>query len=297
MVEKIRFITDTACDIPLDVAENYGIDVAPLTVAVDGVTYKESYEITPQKFYQLCRECKELPVSSGVNAQEYLERYEKALRDGCTNVCVVCINSGGSMCYASANRAREEFYEEHPDARQKMEIEILDSRTYSIAYGIPVLRAAEMHRRGVALADIRAFFQDWFDRVEIYFAPLTFDFVKRSGRVSGITCLAGQALGLRPIIDIIEGKTHAAAVVRGDRNVPGAIVKIAQERAVKGTPYGILVGTVTGLAEDLSAKLQKAIGDGLAGIFSAGPAITINGGPDLLAMCFLGAKRQTGTAG
>ena len=98
MVEKIRFITDTACDIPLDVAENYGIDVAPLTVAVDGVIYKESYEITPQKFYQLCRECKELPVSSGVNAQEYLERYEKALRDGCTNVCVVCINSGGSMC-------------------------------------------------------------------------------------------------------------------------------------------------------------------------------------------------------
>ena len=78
-MEKIKFITDTACDIPLSTALAQGVEEAPLTVTVLGRTYRESYDISPQEFYDLCGQSKELPVSAGVNSTEYLSRLERAI--------------------------------------------------------------------------------------------------------------------------------------------------------------------------------------------------------------------------
>lgn len=295
-MNHIKFITDSACDIPLQVAETYAVDIVPLTVTVDGTTYKEGYEISPEEFYALCETCKELPISAGVNAGEYLDRFEAAIRQGYEQVCVVCINGGGSNTYHAACLARDEFYDIHPDARPKMRIEIVDSRTYSIAYGIPVLKAAQMHKMGARLSDVLAFFSDWFDRVEIYFAPLTFDFVKRSGRVSTASAFVGQALGLRPIISIIEGKTESVAIPRGDSKVIPAFLKLFQERQLSGSSYGLLVGTVPDMAADMAAQMDVIAGYPPECINQAGPAITINGGPKLLACCFL-SKEPRGKSG
>ena len=77
-MEKIKFITDTACDIPLSTALAQGVEEAPLTVTVLGRTYRESYDISPQEFYDLCGQSKELPVSAGVNSTEYYTRLERA---------------------------------------------------------------------------------------------------------------------------------------------------------------------------------------------------------------------------
>ncbi len=286
-MEKIRFITDTACDIPLSTALAHGVEEAPLTVAVLGKTYREGYDITPQEFYALCAKSKEMPVSAGVNSLEYQSRIEAAWKDGCTAVCIVCINARGSVSYTAACRARDDFFQENPEAQGKLRIEVVDSRTYSIAYGIPVMKAARMAREGKSLEEILAFFDDWFDRVEIYFCPLTFEYVRRSGRVSRTIAFVGDTLGIRPVIHIIEGKTAADAKVRGDRKVPEAMEKIAAARMLPAADYGILVGTPRELAVDLEERLTRFTGHPPAAVESAGPCITINGGPRLVACCFL----------
>ena len=174
-MEKIKFITDTACDIPLSTAMAQGVEEAPLSVTILGKTYRESYDISPQEFYELCGKSKELPVSAGVNSTEYYTRLERAWEEEYTAVCIVCINARGSVCYTAACHARDDFFEEHPEAVGKLRVEIVDSRTYSIAYGIPVMKAARMAKNGKSLDEILSFFDDWFDRVEIYFCPLTFE--------------------------------------------------------------------------------------------------------------------------
>lgn len=286
-MEKIKFITDTACDIPLSTALAQGVEVAPLTVTVLGKTYRESYDITPQEFYELCDKSKELPVSAGVNVTEYYTRLEQAWKDGYTAACVVCINARGSVCYTAACQARDDFFEEHPEAEGTFRVEVVDSRTYSIAYGIPVMRAARLAKNGKTLDEILGFFDDWFDRVEIYFCPLTFEFVKRSGRVSRTIAFVGDALGIRPIIHIIEGHTAADAKVRGNSRITEAMEKIAVNRMLPAGDYGILVGTPRELAEDLDRRLTQYTGHPPAVVESAGPCITINGGPRLLGFCFL----------
>ena len=286
-MEKIKFITDTACDIPLSTALAQGVEEAPLTVTILGKTYRESYDISPQEFYDLCGQTNELPVSAGVNSTEYYARLEKAWEEGYTAVCIVCINARGSVCYTAACHARDDFFEEHPEARDSLRIELVDSRTYSIAYGIPVMKAARMAKDGKSLDEILSFFDDWFDRVEIYFCPLTFEYVKRSGRVSRTIAFVGDALGIRPVIHIIEGKTAADAKVRGNSKITEAMEKIAASRMLPAGDYGILVGTPRELAEDLERRLTRYTGHPPAVVESAGPCITINGGPQLVAFCCL----------
>lgn len=286
-MEKIKFITDTACDIPLSTAMAQGVEEAPLTVTVLGKTYRESYDISPQEFYELCTRSKELPVSAGVNSTEYYARLEAAWKEGYTAVCIVCINARGSVCYTAATHAREDFFEDHPEAQGRLRVEIVDSRTYSIAYGIPVMKAARMAKNGKSLDEILGFFDDWFDRVEIYFCPLSFDYVKRSGRVSRTIAFVGDALGIRPVIHIIEGHTAADAKVRGNGKITEAMEKIAMNRMLPAGDYGILVGTPRELAEDLERRLTRYTGHSPAVVESAGPCITINGGPQLVAFCCL----------
>ena len=286
-MEKIKFITDTACDIPLSTALAQGVEEAPLTVTVLGRTYRESYDISPQENYDLCGQSKELPVSAGVNSTEYLSRLERAWQEEYTAACIVCINARGSVCYTAACHARDDFFEEHPEAEGKFRVEIVDSRTYSIAYGIPVMKAARMAKNGRSLDEILAFFDDWFDRVEIYFCPLSFEYVRRSGRVSRTIAFVGDTLGIRPVIHIIEGHTAADAKVRGNGKITEAMEKIAVSRMLPAGDYGILVGTPRDLAEDLERRLTAYTGHPPAVVESAGPCITINGGPRLVAFCCL----------
>lgn len=286
-MEKIKFVTDTACDIPLSAALALDVEEAPLTVTVLGKTYRESYDISPQEFYDLCAKSKEIPVSAGVNSAEYYTRLEAAWKEGYAAVCIVCINAGGSVCYAAASRARDDFFEAHPEAKGKLRVELVDSRTYSIAYGIPVMKAARMAKNGSSLDEILSFFDDWFDRVEIYFCPLSFEYVRRSGRVSRTIAFVGDALGIRPVIHIIEGHTAADAKVRGNSKITGAMERIAVSRMAPEGDYGILVGTPLELAKDLERRLTRYAGHPPAVVESAGPCITINGGPGLVAFCCL----------
>ena len=94
-------------------------------------------------------------------------------------------------------------------------------------------------------------------------------------------------MGIRPIIHIIEGKTAADAKVRGNSKITEAMEKLAVSRMLPAGDYGILVGTPRDLAEDLERRLTAYTGHSPAVVESAGPCITINGGPQLVAFCCL----------
>ncbi len=291
-MDRIKFITDSAGDIPLDMARQYNVDIAPLTVNIDGKIYRESYEIKPKEFYSLCRSCRELPTTSGVTPLDYLERYRKAISEGYNQIVVICINAKASMCYTSANQAKEMLQEEYPGEAAKVQIEIIDSKAYSIGYGQATLMAVAMHKAGAKLNEVLTALHDWFGRLEIYVAPLSFDFIRRSGRVSVTAAFIGQALGIRPVMSIIDGETKIVAKVRGDQKLPDAILKIVKERIMPGGSYGFVMGTTEEFVSKLYRSVKNALGWDSFGSFFAGSAIALNGGPDLVGMAFLGKDRR-----
>ncbi len=49
----IKIMADSTCDLSQEVLDQYDIQVAPLTVTMDGKTYRDKIDITADEFYSM----------------------------------------------------------------------------------------------------------------------------------------------------------------------------------------------------------------------------------------------------
>lgn len=105
--QTIAFLTDSACDIPEDLARRYSITVMSIPINVDGKEYLERVDFTNQEFYDILENCKSIPSTSHVPSVSFVEEYRKAMDNGITDLIHVTINSKGSNMYHAALMARD----------------------------------------------------------------------------------------------------------------------------------------------------------------------------------------------
>lgn len=293
-MQKIRIMTDSACDLPGDMARKLGILVLPIPISHAGKSYSERVELTNEQFYQLMLGSREIPTTSHINASRYLEEYNRAFHEGTTHLLNVTINSLGSSMFDAASLAKQMFYEENPAARESLRIEVVDSRTYSMAYGIAVQHAAEMAASGTDFDGILAYLHDWFGRLEVLFSAYSLDFVKKSGRVGCAAAFVGELLGLRPMILFTDGVASIVDKARGNKNVVPKLLDVAKRRARDPEKYPFLIirGTPVGEAEELGRMVAAQMPQvHMGGIYSVGASVSINCGPSVVALVYAGKKR------
>ncbi len=167
-------------------------------IIVGDQCYTERKDFTNEEFYRILESSPKLPSTSQYTAMQFLEVYEEIWQEGYTDLIYTSINSKGSSTYSNSLMARDEFFELHPEARGSFEIFIIDSKSYSVGYGYPVVEAAKKAEKGASPAEIVAYLEDWFASCRIYFAPYTLEFVKRSGRVSCAAAFVGELMWLTP---------------------------------------------------------------------------------------------------
>lgn len=184
------------------------------------------------------------------------------------------------------------FFQEHPEASGKLNIHVVDSRAYSLAYGQPVVQAAQMAENGSSVQSILDFLEDRFSRQEIYLACYTLEYAKRSGRITAAAAVVGDALGLRPIISLIDGKTKTVEKVRGDKNVVPKLAELYRKYHDPDYPEVMAAsGSIHEYGEELRALLEQQTGQPVQH-FKIGASIAINSGPRVAAICLLGKKRK-----
>ncbi|MEG2931048.1 MAG: DegV family protein, partial [Ruthenibacterium sp.] len=146
-------------------------------------------------------------------------------------------------------------------------------------------------KNGAELSDVIAYLEDALSSAEAVLSVFTLRFIKKSGRVSAAAAFAGELLGLRPIISMIDGETATVAKVRGDAAVmPGLISYVKKRIASDG---GYMIGTTDMENGKLLARLcKKELGSAPQCIFLLGAAVATNTGPNAIAIVFNGAKRR-----
>lgn len=290
-------MTDSASDIPVEQELEYGIKILPFPVTVGDDGYLERVDFTNEEFYDILLSAPKIPTTSQITMTQFYDEFKAVRAEGFRELIYVSINGGGSNTYASACMARDRLYEKHPEFREDFTIHLVDSKTYCSAYGYPVVEAAKKAARGASSTEILAFLEDWFDSVEIYLAPYTLEFAKKSGRIPCAAAFVGELIGLKPIISMIDGKTTILEKVRGDKAVVPALLKRACDAAVPETPYLVVRGMLEPEAQDLIDKARKRFGREPASVCKAGAAITINAGPKIVALIVKGRNRRHLTEG
>lgn len=290
-MEKIHIFTDSSSDIPKSQCDEYGIEIIPVTLTAGGRTLREYFDITPEEYWALLRENGEIPATAQVSPTQCLECYRRAREAGCTHVLGVLINAAGSGGFQSACIARELFYGEYGE---EMQIELLDSRSYSYLYGHIVVEAARMRAEGESFAAITALAQSRLDRVEGFLGVYSLKHLKKSGRISGGAAFVGEALGLRPIAHVIDGRVDVVEKVRGDKSVAPRLAALALKNAVKPetqTAY-ILYAAVS--EENISCAERLLLEGGFQKVRRSpiGASVTTNAGPQSIAIFYYGKLRK-----
>ena len=283
-MSKIKISTDSTSDIPQSFRESLNISVLPLTILAEGKEYRDGVDITPSEFYKILDAAETLPVSSQVSAAEYLNLYRQVLEEGYTDLIHISINSKGSGTYQAAVMTRDMFLEENPDA--KLNIHIIDSRTYSMAYGMAVVEAAQMARQGEGVEEIIAHIRDWMEYTRPMFVPLNLKCVKKSGRISPAAAFVGDAIGLKPLITFEDGEAKILSKVRGEHKAIAALVDICMKERRPGTSYCLVYGNNLPALEALREACAGVMDQPPMAEYEVGCIIGINTGPNMIGILY-----------
>lgn len=283
---KIKISTDSTADIPQSFCEELNISVLPLTVVADEKEYRDGVDITPQEFYRIIDASKKLPVSSQVASVLYTELFKETWKAGYTDLIQVTINSKGSGTYQAAVLSRDLFYEEHPEAREQLSIHIIDSQTYSMAYGIGVIEGAQLVRQGASVAEVIAHIEEWLAHTRPLFVPLNLRCVKKSGRISPAAAFAGDAIGLKPLITFEEGEARIIGKVRGERKAIAALVEQCRKERRPGTNYALVYGSNQEAFSALKEACAQVMDRPPIAEYPVGCVIAINTGPDMIGILY-----------
>lgn len=290
-MEKIHIFCDSAADIPLELAEKYEIDIIPIKVTHKGHTFREFYDMTPEAYWELLDTSEEIPTTAQITPAEVLACYEKAHANGCTHVIGITMNAAGSGGYQSCSIARSMFYEQYGT---DMQIELIDSESYTYIYGQVVLHACEMRDAGDAFSDIVHIVRARIKRCEAVLGVYTLKHLRKSGRISGGAAFVGEALGLKPISLVKAGTVDVMDKARGEKKLIPKVLEQVAKRVVnpESQQAVLLYGKIAPeKLDEVEQKLLNEIGFGGVVRRPIGISVITNTGPQAFAVAYYGEQR------
>src|SRR5512135_2638259 len=127
---KIGFVSDSTSDIPVDLAEQLGIEIVPAVVNIDGKCYLDGVDISREDYYLKLPGFTHLPTTSTPSVGSFQDRYEKLLKAGVDFIISIHPPSTLSGIFNAARLAAQPF-----DGR----IKVLDSGQVSLGLGYQVI--------------------------------------------------------------------------------------------------------------------------------------------------------------
>lgn len=213
----VRVVTDSAACMGDHDLERLGLSIVPLHVLAEGQIVPEPRLRDPAFYTGLANG--ELPTTSQPAPNEFVLAFRELLDQG-HDVLAVLISAGMSGTVRAAELAAEAIELESPGAR----VGILDTRSNSLEEGFAVLAAADAASAGASLEECRLAAEETMRRTRFLFAPHSLEYLRRGGRISGASALAGVMLKIAPVLTAQQGVAAVAGVARGAR---GARDKIA----------------------------------------------------------------------
>ena len=283
-----QLFTDTSANLPVEIIDEYGIEVVPFSYTIDGVEYIPEREFDGKAFYAAMRAGSEVKTSM-VNAGTFIERFKAALDAG-RDVLYIGMSGGISGTANAALMAKQELDEEYPDRK----IVVIDTLAASLGEGLFVIKAAEQLKDGVALDAIEEAIRAQVPSMCQSFTVDDLKYLKKTGRVSGAAAIIGNVLSIHPIlIGDYEGKIVVKSKVRGMKRTLDALAERYAELVLNKAET---IGIAHADNEEGKAYLVQRLRDkGLTGKCLSvcyEPVTGSHVGPGTVALFFFGTDRM-----
>ena len=200
---NVKISADSTCDLSPELVAKYQVTIAPLSVIIDGQSYKDGVDVTPEDIFRAVDQGKKVQTAA-VNQFEYEELFRSLLKEH-EAVIHFCISREMSSCFSDACEA----------AKRTGNVYVVDSRNLSTGIGLLVLEACEMAAMGQGAEEIYQAVLARREKVNTSFTVQDIGYLYRGGRCSGLEALGAKMLRIRPSIEVHDGKMSPGTKYRG----------------------------------------------------------------------------------
>ncbi|WP_420640628.1 DegV family protein [Candidatus Leptofilum sp.] len=219
----IKIVTDSACDVPPELAEKLDITIVPVYLNIGEHSYLEGIEMSREQFYGRLKTFSEYPTTAAPAVGTFTQLYEQLTVGGASQILSMHIAHDLSATYNAARVGAT--------AAESAPVTLFDTRQITLGAGLLVLLAAEAAKAGRSLTDIMAMLNEKVSCTRVFGMIDSLEALHRSGRVSWAQFGIGSLLQIKPIMMIADGVISAAAKVRTRKRALGQMLKLVSELA------------------------------------------------------------------
>ena len=247
---QVKIVTDSTAMLLPDEIKKFDIQVIPLTIMIDDVTYQDGITISPVEFMDKMAASKNLPQTSQPALGVFTEIYEPLVADG-SSVISIHLTKGLS---GSVDAARQAAMMVDGD------VTVIDSDLIDRSLGMVVLADAEKAATGATRDEVLAEINAVKAKTEQYVLVSKLDNLVAGGRLSKTAGLLAGMLNIRIGAHVVKGNINVETKGRGVKSTKAYLRKIIEilQAAPNGVrAIGISTAGIPDKREALGEQLRK----------------------------------------
>ena len=204
-MERIKVVTDSAADIPTDIAQALGITIIPLLVIFGQQSY-DDLSLSREEFWRLAREVG-APKTSQPAPGIFRQVFQRWVDEGYRVLCLT-LTGRHSGTFSTAWSTAQAF---------GGRVTVVDSQSLSWGLGWQAIEAAKMALQGATMERILEALRSLRERMHLVIQLDTVEYLRRGGRASRIMPAIDrlvQALQIKPLVTFVEGELRLLGVAR-----------------------------------------------------------------------------------
>lgn len=286
-------LTDSACNLPELIIDEYQIEILPLTFFIRGeerVSYLKGEHTDLSLFYKEMR-AGEVITTSLPNVADTMKLLETLASRG-DDVLYLGFSSALSGTFQSVKLCMNEIAQKYPNQTFRA----TETLAASGGQGLIVFHAARLKAQGATLDEVDTWVRDNRLHLVHWFTVDDLMYLYRGGRVSRTSATAGTILNIKPVLHVDdEGRLIPMNKTQGRKKSIKLMFKHMKETFDPDAPNDTICITHGDCLEDaqyLEGMIREAFPQIKDVIINwVDPVIGAHSGPGTLALFYLGTQR------
>ena len=244
----IKILVDSACDLEQSDAEALGVSLLPLQIRFGEEEFLDGVTLSHRAFFEKLIETNTLPQTSQINEYRFEEAFSELTEDG-SEVVAITLSSKLSGTHASAVKAAKKF---------GGKVYVVDSLNACIGERILLEYAVRLVKEGrLGAAEIAAELDEKKGKIQLLAVLDTLQYLRKGGRISSVTAIAGEMLSIKPVISVVRGEVKLVGKAMGSKKGNNLLTKLVSDCGGIDFTMPYVLG-YSGLSDEF---LQKYIRD------------------------------------
>ncbi len=280
-----QLFCDSNCELWHTTVKELGLNVIRMPYLLDGeeLFYDMGENTDLKAFFDKMR-AGSAPKTSALNEYAYTQYFEPILARG-EDIYYITFSHQMSGTFQSMKAAIAALKEKYPER----EIRYKDTKMISLGSGFVAYYGALKYKEGATMDEMDAYLDTLIPNVAVYFVVDDLTYLHRGGRVSGVSKVIGNMLGIKPILYFNEeGKIINIDKVKGKKKALAKLIEFVRTKGSELDKYKmyILEADCRPEAEAFAQQLRDNFGDLDIVIQTVGPVIGAHCGPGTIGLIF-----------